>query len=37
VLKRGGALTGYDVAELAASARSALAGVLSRADERTGG
>jgi 5-methylthioadenosine/S-adenosylhomocysteine deaminase len=31
VLKRDGALTGYDVAELAASARVALAGVLSRA------
>lgn len=32
VLKRDGALTGYDVAELAACARSALAGVLARAD-----
>jgi cytosine/adenosine deaminase-related metal-dependent hydrolase len=31
VLKRHGTLTGYDVAELAASSRSALAGVLSRA------
>lgn len=31
VLKRDGALTGYDVAEVTASARSALAGVLSRA------
>ncbi len=31
VLKRDGVLTGYDVTELAASARSALAGVLSRA------
>jgi hypothetical protein len=31
VLKRGGGLTGYDVTELAALARSALAGVLLRA------
>jgi 5-methylthioadenosine/S-adenosylhomocysteine deaminase len=33
VLKRDGALTGYDVAELAASARAALAGVLARAGD----
>jgi cytosine/adenosine deaminase-related metal-dependent hydrolase len=31
VVKRDGALTGYDVAEVTASARSALADVLSRA------
>jgi 5-methylthioadenosine/S-adenosylhomocysteine deaminase len=31
VLKRGGVLTGYDVAEVAGSARGALAGVLARA------
>lgn len=31
VLKRGGALTGYDVAEVTRAARGALAGVLSRA------
>ena len=31
VLKRGGVLTGYDVAELSRSARAALAGVLARA------
>jgi cytosine/adenosine deaminase-related metal-dependent hydrolase len=31
VLKRGGVLAGYDVAELARSARAALAGVLARA------
>jgi cytosine/adenosine deaminase-related metal-dependent hydrolase len=31
VLKRGGVLTRYDVAEVAGSARTALAGVLARA------
>jgi 5-methylthioadenosine/S-adenosylhomocysteine deaminase len=31
VLKRGGVLTGYDIAEVAESARAALAGVLARA------
>jgi 5-methylthioadenosine/S-adenosylhomocysteine deaminase len=33
VLKRDGALTGYDVAEGAASARAALAGLLARAGD----